>query len=62
MQRFEQGLKPWLYNKLSILQIDNFAMILEKTIIAEGGSEALMKYPEQRKNKNNNREKGSGIM
>lgn len=60
-RRFEQGLKPWLYNRLSVLQIDNFAIILEKEIIAKGGSEALMKYnKEQKKKKYDGGEKGEG--
>ena len=52
-RRFEQGLKPWLYSKLSVLQIDSFATIIEKAIIAEGGSEVLAKFNEEQKNKKN---------
>lgn len=43
-RRFEQGLKPWISNKLSVLQLETFAQILEKSIIFEGGSEALSKF------------------
>lgn len=28
-RRFEQSLKPWLYNRLLVLQIDNFATLGE---------------------------------
>lgn len=53
-RRFEYGLKPLLYNRLSVLQIDNFVVILEKEIIAKGGSEALMKYNKEQKKKKHN--------
>lgn len=34
-RRFEQGLKPWIFSRLAVLQIDSFTTILEKAIIAE---------------------------
>lgn len=39
--RFEQGLKPWLYSRISVFQSASYGTILEKAIIAEGGGEAL---------------------
>ena len=51
-RRFELGLKPWLYNKVAVLQIPTFAALMEKTIIAEEGSEAMSLYNrEQKKSK-----------
>ena len=35
------------------MQIDNFVTILAKEIIAEGGSEALVKYNQEQKKKKN---------
>lgn len=52
-----------MYNRLSVLQIDNFTL-LEETIIAEGGSETLMKFNQEKKKINNGRmqrEEGKGI-
>ena len=55
-RRFEQGLKSWLYNKVSVFQIDFFTTLLEKAVIAEGGSEALSLYHKEKKNKNTGNE------
>ena len=48
-RRFEQGLKPWLYSRISIFQSASYGTILEKAIIAEGGGEALSQYHKERK-------------
>lgn len=39
-RRFENELKPGIYNKVAVLQINTFAALMEKALIAEGGSEA----------------------
>lgn len=52
-RRLEEGLKHQLYNRLAVLQIDNFTTILKKAIIVEGGSEALIKYNKEHKKKKN---------
>lgn len=51
VRRFEQGLKPWLYSRISVFQNNSFGTILEKAIIVEGGSEALSQYHREKKNK-----------
>ena len=56
-RRFEQGLKPWIYNKVAVLQLETFSQILEKAIITEGGSEALHKHNQERK-QNKGRDNG----
>ena len=35
-RRFEEGLKPWIYNKVAVLQLEDYSQILEKAIIVEG--------------------------
>lgn len=59
-RKFEQGLKLWLYNRLFVLQIKSFVTILEKIIIAEGGSEAPMKFHKEQKNSGGT--KGEGVV
>ena len=43
-RRFEQGLKPWVYSRVAVFQLDNFSSLLEIAIIAEGGNEALVRF------------------
>lgn len=52
-RRFEQGLKPWIYNKVAVLEIDNYADLVHKAIIAEIGNEVVQKYRDEKKRKSN---------
>ena len=42
-----------MYNKIAVLQIDNYATLLEKAITTDGRSEALVKYNKEQKGKKN---------
>lgn len=50
-RRFELGLKSWLYNKVAVLQINTFAALMERAIIAEEGSEAMSLYNKEKRSK-----------
>ena len=58
-RRFEQGLKLWVYSRVAVLQLDNFTSLLEKAIIAEGGSEALVKFKQDKKKGTDHSREGS---
>ena len=34
-KRFDQGLKPWAYSKVVVLQINTFPTLLKEAIVAE---------------------------
>ncbi|XP_063948018.1 uncharacterized protein LOC135152112 [Daucus carota subsp. sativus] len=55
-KRFQQGLKPWIRSKLAILQLDTYAAVVEKTMIAEAENELFQKSEEDKKRKPENRE------
>ena len=49
VRRFELGLRPWIYNRIAVLKIQTFSELLERAAIAEGGSEAQIKYNQEKK-------------
>ncbi|XP_063942407.1 uncharacterized protein LOC135150191 [Daucus carota subsp. sativus] len=55
-KRFQQGLKPWIRSKLAILQLDTYAAVVEKAMIAETENESFQKSKENKKRKPENRE------
>ena len=55
-KRFQQGLKPWIRSKLAILQLDTYAAVVEKAMIAETENELFQKSKENKKRKPDNRE------
>lgn len=50
-RRFEQGLKPWIYNKVSVFETKKYNKLVQKAIIAESGSEAYKEYKYEKKRK-----------
>ncbi|XP_063942816.1 uncharacterized protein LOC135150444 [Daucus carota subsp. sativus] len=55
-KRFQQGLKPWIRSKLAILQLDTYAAVVEKAMIAETENESFQKFKENKKRKPENGE------
>ncbi|XP_063943376.1 uncharacterized protein LOC135150632 [Daucus carota subsp. sativus] len=54
-KRFQQGLKPWIRSKLAILQLETYAAVVEKAMIAETENELFQKSKEDKKRKPENR-------
>ena len=50
-KRFQQGLKLWIRSKLAILELNTFATVVQKAMIAEGESDSYMKDKESKKRK-----------
>ena len=50
-RRFEQGLKPWIYQKVAVFELENYAAVVQKALIVEGSSEHYINYKEDRKRK-----------
>ena len=48
-RRYQEGLKPQIRSKLSVLQIKTFSEILEKATIIEGENENLAKFHQDKK-------------
>ncbi|XP_074377707.1 uncharacterized protein LOC141719229 [Apium graveolens] len=48
-ERFQQGLKQWIQNKLAILEITDYATLVQKATIAEAGSEMSQKMKQTKK-------------
>ncbi|XP_063945890.1 uncharacterized protein LOC135151389 [Daucus carota subsp. sativus] len=55
-KRFQQGLKPWIRSKLAILQLETYAAVVEKAMIAEAENELFQKSKKDKKRKPDNRE------
>ncbi|KAK1379508.1 hypothetical protein POM88_026252 [Heracleum sosnowskyi] len=49
--RFQQGLRSWIRSKLAILELDTYATVVQKTMIAEAESDSYMKERENKKRK-----------
>ncbi|XP_074355329.1 uncharacterized protein LOC141694567 [Apium graveolens] len=47
--KFQQGLKQWIQNKLAILEITDYATLVQKATIAETGSEMSQKMKQTKK-------------
>ncbi|XP_017227566.1 uncharacterized protein LOC108203280 [Daucus carota subsp. sativus] len=50
-KRFQQGLKAWIRGKLAILELDTYAAVVQKAMIAETESEMSQKEKEGKKRK-----------
>ncbi|KAL8155427.1 hypothetical protein AgCh_000713 [Apium graveolens] len=58
-KRFQQGLKPWIRSKLAILELDIYAAVVQKAMIAEQESEMFLKEREGKKRRFENKEGSS---
>ena len=58
--RFQQGLKPWIQNKVAILEITTYATMVQKATIVENGSELYSKDKGGIKRKLSGEAEGSG--
>ncbi|MDV3191302.1 MAG: hypothetical protein Q8832_02605, partial [Candidatus Phytoplasma australasiaticum] len=48
-KRFQQGLKPWIRGKVAIFELDTYAGVVQKAMIAETESEMSQKEKESKK-------------
>ena len=58
-RRFQQGLKQWIQNRVAILEITDYATLVQKASIVEAGSEQSQKNKEVKKRKFESRGKSS---
>ena len=49
--RFQQGLRPWIQNRIAMLELTSYATVVQKATIVEKGSEL---YDHERNNKRRN--------
>ena len=54
--RFQQGLKPWIRGKVARFELDTYAGVVQKAMIAETESEISQKEKESKKRKFEERE------
>ncbi|KAK1403348.1 CCHC-type domain-containing protein [Heracleum sosnowskyi] len=45
-KRFQQGLRSWIRSKLAVLELDTYAAVVQKAMIAEGESDSYMRERE----------------
>ena len=50
-RRFQQGLKPWIQNKVALLEITDYATLVQKASIVEQGSDQTQKFNASKKRK-----------
>ncbi|KAK1401715.1 hypothetical protein POM88_001320 [Heracleum sosnowskyi] len=50
-RRFQQGLKQWIQNRVAVLEITDYASLVQKATIVESGSEQSQKGREEKKRK-----------
>ncbi|KAL8092012.1 hypothetical protein AgCh_034335 [Apium graveolens] len=50
-KRFQQGLRPWIRSQVALLEIKNYAALVQKAMIVEGECEAAKRENEGRKRK-----------
>ena len=50
--KFQEGLKPYLKNKISILKLGVYLEVVDRALIAEKDNEELHQYREQRRKRN----------
>ncbi|KAL8097339.1 hypothetical protein AgCh_030469 [Apium graveolens] len=55
-ERFQQGLKPWIRGKVVIFELDTYAGVVQKAMIAETESEMSQKEKESKKRKSEGNE------
>ncbi|KAL8134392.1 hypothetical protein AgCh_009426 [Apium graveolens] len=59
-KRFQQGLKPWIRSQIAMLEIKNYAALVQKAMIVEGEREAARRENEGRKKKFESSEQEQG--
>ncbi|XP_010648083.1 uncharacterized protein LOC104878882 [Vitis vinifera] len=52
--KFQDGLKPYLKNKISILKLSVYSEVVDRALIAEKDNEELHQYREQQRKRNRN--------
>lgn len=52
-RRFQQGLKQWIQNRVALLELTNYATLVQKALIVESGAEQSQKAKEGKKRKFN---------
>ena len=52
--KFQDGLKPYLKNKISILKLSVYSEVVDRALIAENDNEELHQYREQQSKRNRN--------
>ncbi|RVW15572.1 Retrovirus-related Pol polyprotein from transposon 17.6 [Vitis vinifera] len=52
--KFQDGLKPYLKNKISILKLSVYSEVVDRTLIVENDNEELHQYREQQRKRNRN--------
>ena len=52
--KFQDGLKPYLKNKISILKLSVYSEVVDRALIAEKDNEELHQYREQQRKRNKN--------
>ncbi|RVX00506.1 Transposon Ty3-G Gag-Pol polyprotein [Vitis vinifera] len=52
--KFQDGLKPYLKNKISILKLSVYSEVVDRALIAEKDNEKLHQYREQQRKRNRN--------
>ena len=52
--KFQDGLKPYLKNKRSILKLSVYSEVVDKTLIAEKDNEELHRHRKQQRKRNRN--------
>ena len=50
-KRFQLGLKQWIQNRVAVLELTNYATLVQKASIVEVGSEQSQKEKEKKKRK-----------
>ena len=59
-KRFQQGLRPWFRSQVALLEIKNYAALVQKAMIVEGDHEAAKRENEGRKRKFESSEQEQG--
>ena len=59
-RRFQQGLKPWIQNRVAILELTDYATLVQKATIVEVGSEQMQKEREKKGIKRKSMSMGGG--
>ncbi|XP_034674472.1 uncharacterized protein LOC117905697 [Vitis riparia] len=52
--KFQDGLKPYLKNKISIMKLSVYSKVVDRALIAEKDNEELHQYREQQRKRNRN--------
>ena len=50
--KFQDGLKPYMKNKISILKLSVYSEVVDRALIVEKDNEELHQYREQQRNRN----------